>query len=243
MFEDLFVGDEVAVASGVPVGRGGPLPAGALTLPRPRVVEDVAPWRDFGPGSVLVCADPLHECTTDCPAREDRTRAERNGVRLVGAGLVDEDGEELLEAHLVPRVTAADLVSTRPGAELGMLLAQVELGDADEVLVLEVAAAATRLASWAWLLSARAAAELASREVMNPTWPTGRRTPFETSVAGDEIAMRLGWTRRAGYQLVRQGRVLSGALTWTGEQVEAGVLDQSAAKVVVDVLEPVNLSV
>ena len=121
-----------------------------------------------------------------------------------------------------------------PGSELAYLLEQTLLGEADDHPVVEAVAAWARMASWAAAGMARAAAVLADRACMNPTWPASAGTVGEPNVAGEELAMRLGCSRRAGRLLVRDGRAFDGALAWTGQALERGQIDVTKARILVE---------
>ena len=132
-----------------------------------------------------------------------------------------------------------------PGPDLAHLLDELDveglgaLGDFDLV---EVTAAAQRVSSWAHHLAARAAGTLAERGCMNPEVPghvSESLTP--TRIAGEEVAMRLGWTPGAGQQLVREGKGYDGHLYATGEALRAGRIDPHKARAIVDGLEGVPI--
>jgi len=58
-------------------------------------------------------------------------------------------------------------------------------------------------------------------------------------VAGDEIALRLGWTSQAGQKLVREGCEYDGALAATGEALREGRIDPGKARAIAGALEEV----
>ena len=132
-----------------------------------------------------------------------------------------------------------------PGAELAAALESLTcdrdgidaLGDYDLV---ELIAAAQRVASWAHAVAATSAAALAERESMEPTISqlvSQSLTPDR--IAGEEVAMRLGWTPRAGQRLVSEGQSYRGALMATGEALRLGLLDPSKAAAIRRGLEDV----
>lgn len=98
----------------------------------------------------------------------------------------------------------------KPGPRLARWLEELvnagieELSDFD---VVELVAAAERIASWAHHLARDAAAELSQRESMQPEVPTALALDLTPErVTGAELAMRLGHTPRSAQQLVRDGR-------------------------------------
>src|SRR6478735_8820364 len=71
-----------------------------------------------------------------------------------------------------------------------------------------------------------AAAALARREEMRPDWsPLAGAPPTVRCVAGDELAMRLGWSRMSAVKLVHRAVFLDGMLGATREALEAGRID------------------
>jgi hypothetical protein len=111
-------------------------------------------------------------------------------------------------------------------------LERVDLPSADDELVVEFVAACQKLAAWAHLFAAQGAAELSRRASMNPDWRAP--VPTRTCVAGDELAMRLGWSRPAANRLVRDGQALNNELLLTAEAVREGRLDPAKLRVLTD---------
>ena len=149
------------------------------------------------------------------------------------------------DPRIVPTGAAGEqLAALDPGADLAYLLEQAELEGTEDYDVVEVVAAWQRMASWVAAGTARAAAELADRPSMNPMWPATAGNVAEPNVAGDELAMRLGCSRRQGRLLVRDGRAYSGALAWTGDALARGELDPTKARILVNELSdlPVPLA-
>lgn len=137
----------------------------------------------------------------------------------------------------VPGWTEADLHGVAPGPDLAFVL---EFGDERGALdadLVEAVAAWQRMVAWATAGAARAAAALAERASMNPTWPGRSGAVAEPCVAGEEIAMRLACSRRAGRELVRHGRAFSRALAPTGDALAAGTIDPAKARVLVEALD------
>jgi len=96
----------------------------------------------------------------------------------------------------------------------------------------ETVAAAARQAAFDHLLGALAAGELSRRASMNPLWR--QPVPSRTCVAGDELAMRLGWSRPAANRLVRDGRALGAQLLPVADAVRDGLLDLAKLRVLSD---------
>ena len=159
-----------------------------------------------------------------------------DGTAWAGEDVVwEDDVVDPLDALLVaPPVGAEQLVEQVPGSELAYLLEQTLLGEADDHTVVETVAAWARMASWAAAGMARAAAALADRACMNPTWPASAGNVAEPNVAGEELAMRLGCSRRHARLLVRDGRAFAGALAWTGDALERGQIDVAKARILVE---------
>jgi hypothetical protein len=141
------------------------------------------------------------------------------------------------EHRIVPTGVAGEqLAALDPGADLAYLLEQAELDGTEDYDVVEIVAAWQRMAAWVAAGAARAAAVLADRPSMNPRWPVTAGNVAEPNVAGDELAIRLGCSRRQGRLLVRDGRAYSGALAWTGEALGRGEIDPMKARILVNEL-------
>src|SRR5690625_4749312 len=124
-------------------------------------------------------------------------------------------------------------------------LHQMDLDAADEATLVEIVAAANRLAASATAVMNRAAGVLAERDPMNspelaahPTTPDGE-DPNAGCTAADELAPRLGWTRRATRDLTRRGQALSTYLMNTGDGLSSGLTDSVRANALVDALQEV----
>jgi len=131
-----------------------------------------------------------------------------------------------------PWASAEFLEHALPGPGLAQLLELVAPGDLDDAALVESTAAWERLSAWAHLGAALAAGELSRRASMNPRWV--RPAPAKECVAGDELAMRLGWSRPAANRLVRDGRALGAQLLPLADAVRAGLLDTSKLRVLAD---------
>lgn len=132
-----------------------------------------------------------------------------------------------------------------PGGDLAQLVESFQslgLDEFEDFELVELAAAASRLASWAHHMAASAASELASRpsmEVSSPAEFSASLTP--PRLAGEELAMRLGTSPRAGARLVREGILFSAHLSATGDALRTGLIDPLKARAIVDGLERVPL--
>ena len=135
-------------------------------------------------------------------------------------------------AELTGWLSAACLAAMVPGAGLAGVLERIDLPSADDELLVETVAAGERLAAWAHLGAALAAGELSHRASMNPLWH--QPVPARTCVAGDELAMRLGWSRPAANRLVRDGRALECELLPVADAVRDGLLDTAKLRVLTD---------
>jgi hypothetical protein len=128
-------------------------------------------------------------------------------------------------------------VAPGPGLAAGLAAVLAALAESAEALddhtVVELVVAWRRLASWACAGAARAAAELARRDSMRPDWPEAVGSSGEPCVAGDELALRLGISRRSAQDLVRTGEALEGPLWPSGEALARGSIDEGKARVVV----------
>lgn len=147
-----------------------------------------------------------------------------------------------------PPLWAWDLPSTSPTDLMAFLpeidLDRVDLDRVEDATLVEVVAGWQRVVAYASAQAASAAGALAEREAMNPPWPKVAGRVAEPCVAGEELAMRLGWSRPMGRRLVRDGVAYRGALAWTGEALEAGAICPAKARVLVDALvdQPVGLA-
>ena len=140
--------------------------------------------------------------------------------------------DELLDLACAPWASLAELRTERPGGDLASVLELLDPAVLDDTLLVEAVAAAERLAAWAHLTAAVTAAELSQRASMNPDWDLP--LPARTCVAGDELAMRLGWSRPAANRLVRDGKALEAELMPVADAVRAGLLDTAKMRVLTD---------
>lgn len=139
------------------------------------------------------------------------------------------------------------------GALLERLLA-LDLDETGDAALVEAVAAANRVSACAEALMHRAAGVLAERASMNPAAlavesvaaQTGERTatnPELGCTAPEELAVRLGWTRRQCRDLVRRGRSWGRELVNTGEDLQAGRIDPGRARAIADSLADVGWQV
>jgi hypothetical protein len=131
-----------------------------------------------------------------------------------------------------PWEVLAGVEDVPPDGMLALILEEVDVAAVDDRLLVEMVAAWQRVVAWAQLNAALAAGELSGRPAMNPQWRAP--VPADTNVAADELAMRLGWSRRAGARLVRDGRALGNELLLTAEAVRDGRLDGARLRVMVE---------
>jgi len=124
------------------------------------------------------------------------------------------------------------------GPRLGRLLAEIDVDEVDDFSLVEVVAAYKRMEAWSAANAARAAAALAERPALNPTWPGSLpgRTRGEC-VAGDELAVRLRMSRPSAVRVVACGRAFRGLFQHTGEALERGLIDWARAQAIVSTLE------
>lgn len=135
------------------------------------------------------------------------------------------------EAQHAPWESLAGIEDVPPDGMLALVLEEVDITAVDDRLLVETIAGWQRIAAWAELNAALGAAELSRRESMNPAW--NAPAPANGNVAGDELAMRLAWSRRAAERLVRDGRALDELLA-TAEAVRQGRIDGARMRVLTD---------
>ncbi|HLS75158.1 MAG TPA: DUF222 domain-containing protein, partial [Actinomycetaceae bacterium] len=125
-----------------------------------------------------------------------------------------------------------------PDEKLAALLAAVDVDEVDDYSLVEVTAAYKRLEAWSAAQAARAAAALADRDSVNPTWPgdVPGRTRGEC-VVGQELAIRLRVSKLTATRMVAAGRGFSRLFRPTGEALEQGLIDFPRALAIVTTLE------
>jgi hypothetical protein len=127
------------------------------------------------------------------------------------------------------------LAAATPGPALGAWLDAVDPESLTDAGVVEAAAAAARVEAAAHARTARCAGAGARLPDMDPRWSgLAGPPPLQHSVAGDELAFKLGTSRLAANALVRQGIALSTHMQATGEALQHGDLDAVKTRVLVD---------
>nr|WP_168211706.1 DUF222 domain-containing protein [Ruania zhangjianzhongii] len=167
-------------------------------------------------------------------------------VPLIDLGGLAETAAERALAELIEGTYAMPIDDrlARHGVDpqLFTVLTRLDLDAADDAALVEAAAAADRLEAAAHAIKLRAAAHLSRRQAMRPA-ALEQREATQRDVAGDELAVRLRTTVRAGMDLVRRGKALEEALFATGDALARGVIDAARARVIVDGLEHVSAEV
>src|SRR6478736_910514 len=153
-----------------------------------------------------------------------------------GTCLTDFGPDPVVAAGRAPRTSeqrqVEAIASCPPGPVLDAWLRGLDQRVVSPTVLVEVVAALDRMESHLHARKLAAVAELASREEMRPDWsPLAGAPPTQTSVAGDELAMRLGWARMTASRVVRRAVVLDGLLGATREALEAGHVDAAKAEV------------
>lgn len=169
------------------------------------------------------------------------------GVNAAGRCADGSDGEppevglswldELVEPELGPASWLGELpVSSQLMHELEVLPAEVVADDWDAV---EIVSHWARLEAYCAAMKRLTAAAVAQR----PGLAHGLSgldsmgiTVRDPSVAADELALRLGVTRRAATRLIRSGRALTGQAVLVGEAFLAGEVDATKADLIVDAI-------
>ena len=128
-----------------------------------------------------------------------------------------------------------------PGPELDAWLRGLDLTVLPGVVLVEVVAAQARMQAHHHARMLQAVAELASRPEMSPSWsPLAGAPPTQTCVAGDELAMRLGWARLTATRVVHRATVLDGMLAATGQALATGHIDAPKAEVLASALSDLS---
>ncbi|MCG7288364.1 hypothetical protein MHY85_20630, partial [Cellulomonas sp. ACRRI] len=103
-----------------------------------------------------------------------------------------------------------------PGPELDAWLRGLDLTVLSPAILVETIAAQDRVESYQHARKLAMVAELAGRQEMRPDWsPLAGAPPTQSSVAGDELAMRLGWPRVTATRTVNRAVVLDSLLCAT----------------------------
>ncbi len=201
------------------------LPVDPWTVPEPVWAPGGAPWPWAHPSAEASCTAEVEQ--------NGRAEGVVPGGWGHGGGGWDEWEQVVSDDPVVAGwASLPGLEAMAPDALLAGVLEQLAPAWLDEQGLVEAVAAWERVAAWAHLNSALLAGVLSRRESMNPVWSSP--APAETCVAGDELAMRLGWSRRAAARLVRDGRALGNELLLTADAVRDGVLDSAKLRAVTD---------
>src|SRR6478736_4162733 len=153
-----------------------------------------------------------------------------------GTCVTDFGPDPVVAAGRAPRTSeqrqVEAIASCPPGPVLDAWLRELDQRVVSPTVLVEVVAAIDRMESHLHARKLAAVAELASRQEMRPDWsPLAGAPPTQSCVAGDELAMRLGWARMTASRVVRRAVVLDGLLGATGEALEAGHVDAAKAEV------------
>jgi hypothetical protein len=156
-----------------------------------------------------------------------------------GVCLTDLGPDPVVAAGRAPRTSeqrqAEAIAACPPGPELDAWLRGLDSRVLTPMVLVEVVAAEDRMESHHHARKLDAAAELARREEMRPDWsPLAGAAPTVRCVAGDELAMRLGWSRMAATKLVHRAVFLDGMLGATRQALEAGRIDAAKCEVIVE---------
>jgi hypothetical protein len=138
-----------------------------------------------------------------------------------------------------------DLAGVAPGVALAAVLDTTDLGGLSDAGLVEVVAAWQRMSAWVHAHTTRAAAALAGRASMNPTWSVAAGgPPARAGVAGDELAMRLACSRRTATRLVEHGQAYAGVLSATGDALATGRITAVVADKIADRLadQPIDVA-
>src|SRR6478735_1240578 len=120
-----------------------------------------------------------------------------------------------------------------PGPVLDAWLRGLDLTVLAPAILVEVVAARARMEAHQHAAMLDAVAELATRPEMAPDWsPLAGAPPTHPSVAGDELAMRLGWARVSANKTVNRALLLNGMLAATGQALQTGHIDAAKADVI-----------
>ena|SRR6478609_579499 len=156
-----------------------------------------------------------------------------------GTCLTDFGPDPVVAAGRAPRTSeerqVEAIAACPPGPELDAWLRGLDSRVLSSKVLVEVVAAEDRMEAYHHARKLDAAAELARREEMRPDWsPLAGAPPTVRCVAGDELAMRLGWSRMSAVKLVHRAVFLDGMLGATREALEAGRIDAAKCAVIVE---------
>ena len=124
-----------------------------------------------------------------------------------------------------------------PGPALDAWLRGLDLTVLAPAILVEVVAARARMEAHQHAAMLEAVTELANRPEMHPSWsPLAGAPPTQGCVAGDELAMRLGWSPMTANKTVHRALVLDGMLAATREALEVGHIDAAKTEVLASAL-------
>jgi hypothetical protein len=124
-----------------------------------------------------------------------------------------------------------------PGPVLDAWLRGLDLTVLAPAILVEVVAARARMEAHQHAAMLDAVAELARRPEMHPQWsPLAGAPPTQGCVAGDELAMRLGWSLMTANKTVHRALTLDGMLAATREALETGHIDAGKTEVLASAL-------
>ncbi|HEY0185847.1 MAG TPA: DUF222 domain-containing protein [Cellulomonas sp.] len=213
----------------------------ALRICSPGATLTHVPPRSSAPRTTPSAPPPHGSAPDDAPAADPDVDADADADADAAS---DDAGTDIADPSTDPGSAADALSRVRPGPDLLAVLLGTAPGATADAVVVEVVAAWSRLGSWVHAQAAGWACVLSGRESMNPVWSDAAGgAPARSSVAGDELAMRLAVSRRAATSLVTEGRAYAGALVATGDALTAGRIDPARAKLLVDRLGPLPLPV
>jgi hypothetical protein len=158
-----------------------------------------------------------------------------------GVCLTDYGPDPVVEAGGSPRTgeqrQVEAIAACPPGPVLDAWLRGLDQRVLSPLILGEVVAAHDRMESHQHARKLAAVAELASRPEMSPDWsPLAGAPPVQSSVAGDELSARLGWSKVTANKVVHRASILHGMLSATGQALAAGRIDAAKAEVLATAL-------
>src|SRR5262245_15961485 len=156
-------------------------------------------------------------------------------------GGIDEQEVELFTVAPDRPADIGDLDAMLPGPALAKRLAELSPGDLGDADLVEVIAAAERLARWSAALQIRAMAELSRRPVFLPD--RARDEDAELRSAGAQVAAELRLAQVTAERRVWVARQLMERFPATFEAVLAGEIDVRRAELIAEVADRHGLAV
>lgn len=130
-----------------------------------------------------------------------------------------------------------DAVHAHSGEAAGSSASEIDGRLNGAYAAVEMVAAWERVAAWAKAQAASAAARAAQTPELNPIWPATAKDVTVQSVAGEELAMRIGCSRMAARELISLGQAFEGPLSPTGDAMARGEIDLPKARTILKHLE------